>query len=139
MRFQFSFKHMEKSEALEQYAQSKIEAQVVKFVTKPIEVNVTFSTDKRQHMAACSLVGGDGFSINVDHSCEDMYGSIDRVIDKLGVQLKRKKDRLKNHKNRGGKNRFGQRDSKGNDFESAEIDADDIIKYEQAKKRMVGT
>ena len=130
---------MEKSEALEQYAQSKIEAQINKFVTKPIEVNVTFSTDKRLHMAACAVVGGDGFSINVEHTCEDMYGSIDRVIDKLGVQLKRKKDRLKNHKNRGAKNRFGQGTAKGNDYESAEIDADDIIKYEQARKKMVGT
>ena len=42
MQFQFYFKQMESSEALKSYAQDKIENLVNKFVTKPIEVHVTF-------------------------------------------------------------------------------------------------
>ena len=133
MRFQFSFKHMDTSEALQQYAREKLKVKIEKFVTKPIEVNVTFSVDRHLQHANCVLSGGDGFSVNVDHVCEDMYGSVDRMVDKLGSQLKKKKDKLKHHKNKPTVRNMPDRGSQGED--SYAIDAGDIIKYEEARRR----
>ena len=133
MQFQFSFKHMDTSKALQDYAHEKIKAQVEKFVTKPIEVQVTFLVDKHRQHASCSLIGGDGFRMNVEHACEDMYGSVDRVVDKLAAQLKRKKDRLKHHKTKNSMKKTLVDTSPREE----ELDAGDIVKFEQAKRLRV--
>ena len=130
---------MEASATLQEYAQEKIYSQISKFVTKPIEAHVTFSVDKHRHIAHCTLLGGDGFSLQVEHSCEDMYGSIDRILDKMVVQLRRKKDKLKGHKNRRNLRGLGLSNVKiPEDYQTAEIDADDIIKLEKARRRAAG-
>lgn len=136
MQFRFSFKHMETSPSLEMYAREKIQVEVEKFATKPIEAHVTFSVDKHQQHVFCTLTGGDGFKLNVEHSCEDMYGSVDHMIDKLVTQLQRKKEKLKDHKH------FKVRDPAGiavpDLHELPDIDAADILKYEQAMMRRRG-
>lgn len=136
MQFRFSFKHMETSPSLEKYAREKIQVEVEKFATKPIEAHVTFSVDKYQQQVICTLTGGDGFKCNVEHSCEDMYGSIDHMIDKLVTQLQRKKEKLKDHKH------FKVRDAAGiavpDLHELPDIDASDILKYEKAMMRRRG-
>ncbi|MBF0440917.1 MAG: ribosome-associated translation inhibitor RaiA [Oligoflexales bacterium] len=142
MQFQFSFKHMETSASLQKYTEEKLRSQIEKFVTKPIEAHVTFSVDNHRHIAHCSLTGGDGFSIEVEHSCEDMYGSVDKLLDKLTVQLKKKKEKLKGHQRPNRSNRYADKNS-GNsseiDYDTVEIDAEDIIKYEKARKRLSST
>ena len=134
MRFQFSFKHMEVSPTLQKYAEDKISSQIKKFVTKPIEAHVTFSVDKHRHVLHCALNGGDGFSLQVEHECEDMYGSVDRMLDKLSVQLKRKKEKLKGHKLRKNVRSIDSKSDQG-DYDSGEIDAADIVKFEQARRK----
>lgn len=137
MQYQFSFKHMEVSEALREYTEEKINAQIRKFVTKPIEAHVTFSLDRHLQIAHCALRGGDGFSLQVEHACEDMYGSVDRMISKLFVQLKRKKDKLKGHKGNRNIKSLKYKDPDTIDYNSAEIDASDIIAYEDKRKGVV--
>lgn len=135
MQFQFSFRQMETSKALQEYAQEKIQAQIEKFVTKAIEVQITFSVDKHLQQVFCSFVGGDGFSLNVEHSCEDMYGSIDRVVDKLATQLKRKKDKLKQHKFKDSIKTLPIGTGLAEPEEDFALDATDIIKYEEARRK----
>ena len=130
MQFQFSFKHMETSQPLQDYAYEKLKSKIEKFVTKAIEVQVTFSVDRHLQHANCVLVSGDGFSVNVDHTCGDMYGSVDKMVDKLGAQLKKKKDKLKSHKNKSSVKMMSEVG-----YQEDSIDADDIIKMEQARKR----
>lgn len=133
MRYQFSFKHMAVSPALQRYAEEKIQAVVGKFVTKPIEVHVTFAVERHTHTAHCDLHAGDGFNLSLSHGCEDMYASVDHLVDKLTVQLKRKKDRLKSHKgSHSVKESFNTVEEM--DEEDYEIEAADIITMEQARK-----
>jgi ribosomal subunit interface protein len=142
MQFQFSFKHMHPSQSLQKYAEEKIRHQVEKFVSKPVEAHVTFSVDNnsRRKIVHCALTAGDGFAVQVEHECDDMYGSIDHVLDKLATQLKRKKDRLKDHKTdkRQRRNLDYKFDKEVVDYDNVEVDAEDIIKYEQAKTRVSG-
>lgn len=137
MQFQFSFKHMDVSEPLKKHAQEKLSNEILKFVTKPVDCHLTFSVDKHNHTAHCSFNGGDGFTFQVEHTCSDMYGSVDHMVDKLEVQLRRQKEKLKDHK----RQRFAKKgsfDAKHNDYDSDEIDAGDILKYEQARRRIAG-
>ena len=137
MHFQFSFKHMESSPALTKYATEKLTTEIQKFVSKPVDCHLTFSVDKHKHTSHCTFNGGDGFIFQVEHTCTDMYGSIDHMVDKLEVQLRRQKEKLKDHKQRypGKKASFN---GKERDFDSAEIDAEDILKYEQARRKVAG-
>lgn len=135
MLFNFAFKHMDASQALKQYTQDKITTIVEKFATKPIDAQVTFAVDGHRYTAQCSLKGGDGFSLQVEHTCADMYGSVDRLLDKLAVQLKRKKDRLKGHKGTKNHRTMKYKDPQSIDYHNAEIDAADIIAFEQARRK----
>lgn len=143
MQFRFAFKHMETSAALTQYAEEKIAERIKKFVTKPVEAHITFSVDNMKHRAHCTVSGGDGFNLEVEHVCSDMYGSIDHMVDKLTVQLKRQKERLKGHKNRRQLRLLDPMDKnyafqvpKDFDIENEPVDAEDILKFEMARRRM---
>ena len=133
MQFQFYFKHMESSEALKSYAKDKIENLVNRFVTKPIDVSVTFAVDnKTRQTVNCVLVGGDGFNINEDVTSPDMYGSIDKMATKLGNQLRKKKEKLKHHKTKKPLKMYDQAQPVEDNYT---IDAEDIIKYESARRK----
>lgn len=134
MQYRFSFKHMSSSQALQDYSRSKIEVEIAKFSTKPIEVQVVFGVDKHKHHVVCTVFGGDGFSFTVEHVCDDMYGSVDHMIDKLSTQLKKRKDKLKDHKFPKSREPFASipADNDG------EVDADEILKFENARRRKYG-
>lgn len=136
MRFQFSFKHMETSDALKAYAENKLRLEIQKFSTKPVECHLTFSVDRFNHCAHLSFNGGDGFSFQVEHTCTDMYGSVDHMVDKLETQLRKQKEKLKSHK--GGKSRRDIVYLSERGIDNAEIDAGDILKYEAARRRVSG-
>lgn len=143
MQFRFAFKHMDTSPALTRYAEEKITERVNKFVTKPIEVHVIFTVDNLNHTARCTLSGGDGFNLEVEHACGDMYGSIDHMMDKLTSQLKRHKEKLKGHKSKRQLRLLDPMDKKYAfssqpefDIESEPVDAEDIIKFERARRRI---
>lgn len=140
MNFQFSFKHMETSEALESYAEEKLRERILKYVTKPIEAHIVFSVEKHQHTAHCSVKAGDGFGIEVEHTCGDMYGSVDHMADKLAAQLKKQKEKLKDHKSeRSVKslrlNEDGVAIPSVRDDLNESVDAADIIKFEASRRR----
>ncbi len=135
MQFQFSFKHMATSDALQTYAQDKFQEKIQKFVTKPMAAHVTFSVNRHQHTAHLSFRAGDGFSIEVEHTSPDMYASVDQMVDKLSSQLKKQKEKLKDHKQ--------PKLSKTIELieqeeEEEAVDAGDIIKLENAKRRASG-
>ena len=120
MQFQFSFKHMDSSPALQSYAEEKIKEKIQKFASKPIDAHVIFSVD--------------GFNVEVEHTCGDMYGSVDMLVDKLSSQLKKQKDKLKDHKNP--KLVDNLRVIADTTELEVPIDADDLLKYEEARKKV---
>lgn len=136
MRFQFSFKHMDSSEALKNYAEGKLRQEIQKFATKPVECHLTFAVDRHNHTTHLSFNGGDGFLFQVDYTCTDMYGSVDHVVDKLETQLRKQKEKIKHHK--GHKSKRDLVNVVERTFDNAEIDAADILKYEAAKRKVSG-
>jgi putative sigma-54 modulation protein len=91
-----TFRHMEQSEALKAYAEEKLE-RVKKYIDGPINAQVYFTVEKIRHIVEI-VINAKGLNTKASEATNDMYAAVDAVIDKIERQLKRYKERLKNHK-----------------------------------------
>lgn len=134
MQYRFFFKQMPSSDALKQIAEEKLSDSIMKFVTKPIEALVSFSVSGASQTVHCSLSGGDGFDVEVEASSEDMYHSIDLAANKLNTQLRKRKEKLKEHKGNADVRHISEA-PRGRPSSPDYVDAEDILKYEAAMRR----
>jgi putative sigma-54 modulation protein len=100
MNISITFRHMEASEAIKSYARDKL-AKLQKFLRKPMTAKVTLSLDKLRHVAETRISSG-GEHLEAKETSEDMYASIDRVLDKLERQVRGSKGAARAKKRRGG-------------------------------------
>jgi putative sigma-54 modulation protein len=97
MQIAVTFKHMEVSQPVRSYVEEKL-ARVKKYIEEPIDAQVVLSVEKKiRHSAEMTLVA-KGVTIKGSEETNDMYAAIDAVVDKMERQLKRYKEKLKNHK-----------------------------------------
>lgn len=135
MPLQFTFKSMESSEALEQYAKSKVEDLLEKFAPHSTQVQFTFVIENLDHIAHCHLHLDKNRDISVTASSNSMYASIDKLHDKLQQQLRKEKDKRTRHQARGvAEEVFASTPGLDEAEELEAIDADDIEKFEQVRK-----
>jgi len=97
MNTNVSFRHMDSSPALRDYATGKLERVVDKYVNGRVDASVVLSVEKFRHIANFT-VQIKNLTVKGDYSSEDMYSSIDLALDKIERQLRRHKDRLRDHK-----------------------------------------
>jgi len=116
MQLSVTFRHMEPSDALKEYAQEKI-SRVKKYLDSPVEAHVVMSVEKFRHTADVTITS-DGFKINGQEETGDMYSAIDMVVDKLERQVKRLRQKNKNRKP---KNR-----TRGKEVEAAPADSETV-------------
>ena len=95
---QFSFKHMDVSEAVKDHAQETFQNILDKIVLNYTSVNVTFSVNKKFFSIHISLHASDGFQLELEQNEEDMHVAIDNMADKLERQLRKHKEKIRNHK-----------------------------------------
>jgi len=96
MQITVTFRHMETSEPVRAYAEEKL-SRVKKYIDEPIDVQVALSVEKKiRHRAEVTIVA-KGITIKASEETNDMYAAIDTVIDKIERQVKRYKEKLKNH------------------------------------------
>jgi putative sigma-54 modulation protein len=96
MNANVSFRHMESSASLRDYAEGKLERICDKYVQGKIDATVVMSVEKHWHIADFTLYIKN-FTVKGKHRSEDMYSSIDLALEKIEKQLRRHKDRLKDH------------------------------------------
>jgi ribosomal subunit interface protein len=101
MNISFAFKNFEPSDHLKEYATSRFE-KMAKFIgdTVETELMVNLSVEKFRHKADVVLLS-DNLHISAYEVSEDMYSTLDQVLDKLEAQLKRMREREKDRR-RGG-------------------------------------
>lgn len=98
MRVSVTFRHMEATEPLKEYAQDKIE-RIKKYFPDPITAHVVFSTERGyQHVADVNITLHNGITLQGKEITEDMYSSIDLVMAKIERQVRKYKDRIRSHK-----------------------------------------
>jgi len=94
MNANVSFRHMESSSSLREYAESKLARTCDKYVQGKVDATAVMSVEKHWHIADFTLYI-KGFTLKAKERSEDMYSSIDLALDKIEKQLRRHKDRLK--------------------------------------------
>ncbi len=86
MNISITFRHMDSSSAVKAYAGEKV-SKLQKFLRLPMTAKVTLSIDKLRHLAEARVSSG-GQRFDASESSEDMYASIDMMIDKLERQIR---------------------------------------------------
>ncbi len=95
MRINLTFRHVESSDALKEYAEQRLK-KLKKYADGPMDVNVVLSVEKFRHTAEV-VISGDGIRAAAKEVQDDMKAAIDLVSDKIEKQLKKykKKQRSK--------------------------------------------
>lgn len=96
MLVNITFRHLEPTEALKSHVKDKV-AHVQRYLDRPTEAHAVLHVENLDHHADITLKAGQFFLRGRARS-EDMYASIDLAVDKIERQLKKHKEKLKNHK-----------------------------------------
>jgi putative sigma-54 modulation protein len=97
MQISVTFRHMDATEALKSYAKDRLGC-VRKYFPDPISCHIVLSTERHNHKVDVNLQLPSGFKIAGTETTENMYSSIDLVAAKIERQVRRYKDRLREHK-----------------------------------------
>lgn len=89
MRIAFTFRNVDSSEGIKNYASEKI-GKLQKYLRAPLDAEVTISLERHLHKIDVS-VSADGHRYAGHEESEDMYTSIDLVIDKIDRQVRETK------------------------------------------------
>lgn len=95
MQLNITFRQFGSSDALKAYAREKVE-RVNRLLDRAGEAHVVLSLERHLHHADITIHSGAWVLRGRDKS-EDMYASIDLAMDKIERQLRRYKDKLKDH------------------------------------------
>jgi putative sigma-54 modulation protein len=96
MEITVTFRHMEPTDALRNYAIEKV-TKLTRYVDKMTEANVILSLEKHRHIAEVTI-NANRITINGRDETNDMHSAIDLVMDKIERQVKKYKDKIRNHK-----------------------------------------
>jgi putative sigma-54 modulation protein len=92
MKYIVNGKNTNVSEALRERAIKKL-SKIEKFFKADAECHVTFAIEKSRHILEVTIVSS-GFVVRAEETTDDMYTSIDMVIDKLERQIRKNKTKL---------------------------------------------
>ena len=90
MNIAITFRQMEATEAMKVYTTEKV-GKLQKFLRKPMKGQVTLSTEKQVHRAEVDIHAGTEH-YHAHESSEDMYATIDKVVDKIERQIRGAKE-----------------------------------------------
>jgi putative sigma-54 modulation protein len=107
MQTSVTFKNVDTSEHLKSYVQEKLD-RLDKFLDNPAEANVVLRVEKFRHIAEVNI-NGDRLNVIGKEETDDMYSAIDMVLDKLEKQIKKNKQKIRDHRGgaKGRNNKIG--------------------------------
>lgn len=97
MKVDFTFKHVDASDFLMEYARERIE-KISKFELKPMDVQFVISILRHECIVEVSVTEGRR-KFKATAASNDFYRSVEMVVNKLSRQMSKDKRRLKAHKN----------------------------------------
>jgi putative sigma-54 modulation protein len=95
MQVNVTFRHMDASDAVRDYAIEKIK-RVEKYLAPPVDAHIILEVDKFMHRCEV-IVTAKGVQLTAEEVTSDMYAAIDKVIDKLERQGQKHKEQVKKH------------------------------------------
>jgi putative sigma-54 modulation protein len=98
-----TFRHMDASEPLRDYAVEKVERVVAKYLKNAVETHVILDANRhRQHNTAEINIHAANFDISAHAENSDLYAGVDLALSKVEAQLRKHKDRINDRKGRAG-------------------------------------
>ena len=99
MQLSTTFRHMDASQAVREYSEEKLEKIRKYFHKEPIAAHAVFSVERGfNHVAEINLTLPSGLLINAKETTEDMYSSIDLAVARIERQVRKWKDKIRDHK-----------------------------------------
>ncbi len=95
MQTTITFKKIDSSDSLKSYVNKKLD-KFDKMLDSPGEAHVVLSVEKIRHIAEITLIC-DRLKIHAREHSESMYSSIDALMDKVRIQIKKNKEKIKRH------------------------------------------
>src|SRR5262245_24455153 len=103
MQLSTTFRHMDASQAVREYAAEKLEKIRKYFNKDPIAAHAVFSVERGfHHVADINITLPNGILINAKETTEDMYSSIDLATARIERQVRKWKEKIRDHKPHGG-------------------------------------
>ncbi|MBI5886393.1 MAG: ribosome-associated translation inhibitor RaiA [Deltaproteobacteria bacterium] len=96
MQVTVTFRHMDSSDTLRDYAVEKSE-RLAKYLFEPVDIHWVLSVEKIRHIADVTVTA-NGVAIKAQGDTQDMYAAIDAAMDKLDNQVRKHKEKVKDHK-----------------------------------------
>jgi putative sigma-54 modulation protein len=102
MQLSTTFRHMEASQAVREYAEEKLDKFKKYFSRELVGAHAVFSVERNHnHTAEFSLTLPNGLAVQARETTEDMYSSIDLAVARIERQVRKWKDKIRDHKPHG--------------------------------------
>src|SRR3954447_26043273 len=99
MQLSTTFRHMDGSQAVREYTAERLEKIKKYFHKGPISAHAVFSVERGfHHVADLSITLPNGIAINAKETTEDMYSSIDLAVARIERQVRKWKEKIRDHK-----------------------------------------
>ncbi len=95
MNIAVTFKHIGSSDAVRQYAESKV-LKLEKYLHNIMEVHITLSVERVEHKesgVAQIRLSAKNLDINAEEKSSDIYSAIDLLMEKVESQIKKHKEK----------------------------------------------
>jgi putative sigma-54 modulation protein len=99
MQTSVTFKNLDPSAPLKAYVSDKLD-RFDRFLDNPAEASVVLSVEKHRHIAEINITG-DRLNVYGKEETNEMYSAIDMVLDKIGKQIKKSKQKIREHRTGG--------------------------------------
>lgn len=96
MQISVTFRQIEPSPSLREYAEGKI-SRVKKYLEEPIEAHIVLKVEKFRHIAEVTI-DANGQRFNGTEETDDMYSAIDKLSDTIESQVKKSKAKIRRRK-----------------------------------------
>ena len=96
MKISVTFRNGEGENWQKVYAEERI-LKLKKYLDMPAEAHIILSTEKFRSFAEINL-SANGWNVNAKEKAKDMHLTIDSCIEKIEKQLKKQKEKIREHK-----------------------------------------
>ena len=97
MNIAVTFKHIDSSDAIKQYAESKV-LKLEKYLNNILEAHVTLSIERVDHKesgVAQIKLSAKNLIVNAEEKSADIYSAIDLLLEKVEAQIKKHKEKMR--------------------------------------------
>ncbi len=91
-----TFRNTEGTDAIKTYVTEKISHCLKKFIHQDTEAHVILKVEKNRQIAEVTL-RTDGHDFNATEESDDLYASVDTLVDSITHQLRKHKEKLTSH------------------------------------------